>query len=174
MLQLREYQREAVDAVYSYWHHKPGSPLLVLPTGAGKSLVIGTLIRELLEGWPDMRVLIVGHVKELLEQNASELWTIWPKAPIGFYSAGLRRRDATAQVLFAGVQTIYNKAHLIGHIDIVLIDEAHLTPRNAETQYGQLLAGLEAINPDLKRVGLTATPFRLGEGMLHEGDNAMF
>src|SRR4051794_13662703 len=133
MLQLREYQRACVDAVYDYWGKKPGSPLLVLPTGAGKSLVIGTLVRELLEGWPDMRILIVTHVKELLTQNASELVGLWPEAPVGFFSAGLGKRDAKAQVLFAGVQTVGNKAHLIGHIDIVLIDEAHLTPRKTET-----------------------------------------
>jgi DNA repair protein RadD len=55
-----------------------------------------------------------------------------------------------------------------------MVDEAHLMPRNGETQYGQLLAGLRAINPDLKLVGLTATPYRLGEGSLHEGEGALF
>jgi DNA repair protein RadD len=174
MLQLRDYQRAAVDAVFDYWREKPGSPLVVLPTGGGKSLVIATLVREILEGWPDMRILCVTHVKELLKQNAEELLRLWPFAPVGFYSAGLNRRDAHAQIIFGGVQTIANKVEHIGHIDLVLVDEAHLMPRKSETQYGQLMDGLRAINPDLKLVGLTATPYRLGEGLLTEGEGALF
>lgn len=174
MLKLRDYQRQAVDSVFDYWRENDGSPLIVLPTGAGKALVIATFIRELLESYPDMRILCVTHVKELLTQNAQELLGVWPFAPVGFYSAGLGRKDAHAQIIFGGVQTIANKAERIGHIDLVLVDESHLMPRDAETQYGKLLDGLRRINPDLKLVGLTATPFRLGEGMLHEGEGAIF
>jgi DNA repair protein RadD len=174
MLELRDYQRAVVDSIFAYWQDKAGSPLIVLPTGGGKSIVIATLIRELLEGWPDLRILCVTHVKELLVQNAQELLGIWPFAPVGFYSAGIGRRDAHAQVIFGGVQTIATKAHHIGHIDLVLVDEAHLMPRKSETQYGQLLKNLRQINPDLKLVGLTATPYRMGEGLLHEGEGALF
>jgi DNA repair protein RadD len=174
MLQLRDYQRAALDALYSYWDKDGGSPLLVLPTGAGKSLVIATLMRELLEQYPDMRILNVTHVRELLTQNYKELLGIWPFAPAGLYSAGLGQSDAHAQIIFGGVQTIANKTARIGHIDLVLVDEAHLVPRKSETQYGKLFAGLRAINPDMRIAGLTATPFRLGEGMLTDGDGAMF
>lgn len=172
--QLRDYQRAAVDSVFDYWQENDGSPLIVLPTGGGKSLVIATFVRELLRDYPDMRILNVTHIRELLVQNAKELLAAWPEAPIGFFSAGLNRRDARAQIIFGGVQTIYNKAASIGHIDLVLVDEAHLMPRKSETQYGQLIAGLREVNPDLKLVGLTATHFRLGEGYLHEGEGAIF
>lgn len=174
MLQLRDYQRAAVDSLYDYWSDKPGSPLIVLPTGAGKSLVLATVCKELLENYPDMRVLIVTHVRELILSNYQELIRAWPFAPAGIFSAGLGRRDARAQIVFGGVQTIAAKTALIGHIDLVMVDEAHLMPRNSETQYGQLIKGLRDINPDLKLVGLTATPYRLGEGQLHEGDDALF
>lgn len=174
MLHLRDYQRAAVDALYDYWREKPGSPLIVLPTGAGKSLVLATIARELVEGYPDMRILIVTHVRELILSNYKELLAVWPFAPAGIFSAGVGRRDAHAQVIFGGVQTIATKAQQIGHIDLVMVDEAHLMPRNSETQYGKLLADLRAINPDLKLIGLTATPYRLGEGLLHEGDGAIF
>lgn len=174
MLQLRNYQRSAVDGLYDYWREKPGSPLIVLPTGGGKSLVLGTICKELIEGWPDMRVLVVTHVRELILSNYQELLNIWPFAPAGIFSAGVGRRDAKAQIVFGGVQTIANKAHQIGHVDVVLVDEAHLIPRNSETQYGKLIDGLRAINPDLKLVGLTATPYRLGEGLLTDGDGALF
>lgn len=174
MLTLRDYQRASVDGLYNYWREQPGSPLIVLPTGGGKSLVLGTICKELIEGWPDMRVLVVTHVRELILSNYQELLNIWPFAPAGIFSAGVGRRDAKAQIVFGGVQTIANKAEQIGHIDVVLVDEAHLMPRNSETQYGKLIDGLRAINPDLKLVGLTATPYRLGEGLLTEGDGALF
>jgi DNA repair protein RadD len=174
MLELRPYQRAAIDALFQYWSDKPGSPLIVLPTGAGKSLVLATICKELLENYPDMRILIVTHVRELILGNYKELLTIWPFAPAGIFSAGVGRRDAHAQIVFGGVQTIYNKTEQLGHFDLVAIDEAHLIPRKSDTQYGKLFAGLEAINPDIKRIGLTATDYRLGEGRLTEGDGAMF
>lgn len=174
MLELRDYQKDAVDALYDYWAKEAGSPLVVIPTGGGKSLILATVVKDLVENYPDMRILIVTHVKELIAQNAQELFGLWPNAPAGIFSAGLGRRDARAQIIFGGVQTIATKTSVIGHIDLVLVDEAHLMPRKSETQYGQLLAGLRAINPDLKLVGLTATPFRLGEGQLHQGDGALF
>jgi len=174
MLELRPYQRASVDALYDYWREKPGSPLIVLPTGAGKSLVLATICKELLTDYPDMRILIVTHVRELILSNYQELIRAWPFAPAGIFSAGLGRRDARAQIVFGGVQTIAAKTEQIGHIDLVMVDEAHLMPRKSETQYGQLLNGLRETNPDLKLVGLTATPYRLGEGSLHEGDDALF
>lgn len=174
MLELRPYQAASIDALFDYWSEKPGSPLIVLPTGAGKSLVIGTLIKRLVTEYPDMRILNVTHVKELIAGNFMELMGIWPFAPAGIFSAGLGRRDANAQIIFGGVQTIASKTQAIGHIDVVFVDEAHLMPRKSETQYGKLIAGLKAINPDLKLVGLTATPFRLGEGLLTEGEDALF
>lgn len=174
MLQLRDYQRDAVDSIFEYWSKNNGSPLVVVPTGGGKALLISTFVKELLRDYSDMRILCVTHVKELIVQNAKELLGIWPQAPIGFYSASVGRKDAHAQVIFGGVQTIYNKVDRIGHIDLVLVDESHLMPRKSETQYGKLISGLRAINPDMKLVGFTATPFRLGEGLLTEGEDALF
>jgi DNA repair protein RadD len=173
-LALRPYQQAAIDGLFSYWEIEAGNPLLVIPTGGGKSLVMAEVIQRLLGGWPDMRIAVVTHVKELIAQNYTELVGIWPFAPAGIYSAGLGRRDAHAQILFAGIQTVHNKARQIGHVDIVLVDEAHLIPRNADTQYGRFLLDLAAINPDLKIVGLTATPFRLDSGRLDDGEERLF
>lgn len=131
------------------------------------------LIQRLLTGWPDLRVLVVTHVAELIEQNYLELLGAWPFAPAGIFSAGLGRRDAHSRILFAGIQTVWNKADRIGHADVLMVDECHLIPAKSETMYGKFISDLWNINPDLKIVGLTATPFRLDSGRL-VGDGTLF
>lgn len=174
MLTLRPYQNAAISSIYGYFKTNKGNPLVVIPTAGGKSLVMASFIEGVLKVWPDQRILIVTHVRELIAQNHAEMIGLWPEAPAGIYSAGLGKREAQARVLFAGIQSIHRRAHEIGHTDLVLIDEAHLIPGNSSTMYRRFLDALQAINPALKVIGLTATPFRTGSGMLHEGKDALF
>lgn len=174
MLTLRPYQQAAITSIYGYFQKNKGNPLVVIPTAGGKSLVIAAFIEGVLKAWPDQRILIVTHVRELIAQNHAEMIGLWPEAPAGIYSAGLGKREARAQILFAGIQSIHRRAHEVGHTDLVLIDEAHLIPGDTSTMYRRFLDALARINPALKMIGLTATPFRLDSGMLHEGKNALF
>lgn len=174
MLTLRPYQQVAIASIYGYFQTHKGNPLVILPTAAGKSLVAAAFIEGVLKAWPDQRILIVTHVRELIAQNHAEMIGLWPEAPAGIYSAGLGKREAQARILFAGIQSIHRRAQEIGHTDLVLIDEAHLIPGNSSTMYRRFLDGLAQINPALKVIGLTATPFRVDCGMLHEGKNALF
>lgn len=169
-LALRPYQQQAIAGLYDYWQSEAGNPLLVLPTGAGKSLVMASLMQDLVQGWPDMRIACVTHVRELISQNYAELVGLWPWAPAGIYSAGLNRRESQAQILFAGIQSVRDRADHIGHVDVLFVDECHLIPRNSATSYGVFIAAMREINPDLKIVGLTATPYRLDSGRLDEPD----
>ena len=174
MLTLRPYQQAAITAIYGYFQKNTGNPLVVIPTAGGKSLVMASFIEGVLKVWPDQRILIVTHVRELIAQNHAEMIGLWPEAPAGIYSAGLGKREAQARVLFAGIQSIHARAREIGHTDLVLIDEAHLIPGKSSTMYRRFLDALSAINPALKVIGFTATPFRTGSGMLHEGETALF
>lgn len=171
---LRPYQRESLDALYAYWDAGGGNPLIVLPTGAGKSLVIATLAQELLAQWPTLRIGVVTHVKELIKQNFLELMRAWPAAPAGIYSAGLGRRDMHSRILFCGIQSVHRKAKQLGGFDLLLVDEAHLIPRASNTTYGRFLSDLRDIVPDMRVVGLTATPYRLDSGRLDTGDEKLF
>jgi DNA repair protein RadD len=173
-LQLRPYQRAALDAIYAYFAAATGHPLVVIPTAGGKSLVAAAFIQEVLARWPDERIIILTHVRELISQNFAELIRLWPEAPAGIYSAGLNRRDVQAQILFAGIQSVHRKAYAIQRADLVLVDESHLIPRQANTTYRRFLGDLTRINPQLKVIGLTATPYRLDSGMLHTGPDALF
>lgn len=166
MLELRYYQRDALDALYDYWRNGGGNGLIVLPTGAGKALVIAKLIEELLASYPDMRILNVTHSAPLVGQNYQEFLGLLPFAPAGIYSAGLGRRDARAQVLFCGIQSVWNKVELIGDIDLVVVDEAHAISRNANTQYGKFFKAVRERNPDSRTCGTTATDYRMDSGRL--------
>jgi len=172
--ELRDYQRAAIDGIYSWFEESAGNPLVVVPTGGGKSVIAAEFIREVIEAYPSERIMVVTHVKELIGQNHATLLKVWPEAPAGIYSAGLKRRDTRSRVLFCGVQSVYRRADELGHFDLVIIDEAHLIPPKGWGMYQQLLTGLRAINPKVKLIGLTATPYRTDTGKLDDGDDRLF
>lgn len=173
--QLRDYQTSAVDGLYQYWADGRGeNPLIVAPTGAGKTAIIAQIVKDAMS-FPGTRVLVLSHVKELLEQGAEGLLRMYPEADLGFYSASIGQKRLDKPITFAGIQSVYQRAYeMIPAPDLVLIDEAHMVPKNSETRYGKFLADLKACNPRIKVVGLTATPYRLDSGTLHEGKGAIF
>jgi DNA repair protein RadD len=164
---LRDYQQRTLDQLYAWFEAgNSGNPCLVLPTGAGKSHIVAALCKDALQNWPETRVLMLTHVKELISQNAEKMRQHWPNAPLGIYSAGLKCKDLGEPITFAGIQSVRTKAKSLGHIDLVIIDECHLVSHKEEGGYRTLLADLTAINPNLRVVGLTATPYRLGHGYI--------
>jgi DNA repair protein RadD len=173
-MKLRDYQQRAIDELYAWFEagHK-GNPCLVLPTGAGKSHIIAALCKGALQSYPETRILMLTHVKELIEQNAEKMLQHWPNAPLGVFSASLRRKDLEEPITFAGIQSIRNRAQEIGHIDLVIIDECHLVSHKDEGGYRKLIRELVDINPRLRVIGLTATPYRLGHGLITD-EPAMF
>src|SRR6056297_4142432 len=86
-LKLRDYQQAAVDAVYNHLRNRDDNPVAVLPTGAGKSLVLAKIASDAVSRWGG-RVLVLAHVKELLEQNADKVRRLCPNIEGGLYSAG--------------------------------------------------------------------------------------
>lgn len=173
MIQLRPYQQHAIAALYDWFQHHSGNPVLVLPTGSGKSVVLSELCRDAITSWPETRILVLSHVKEILEQDATKIRQHWPAAPLGVYSAGMGMKRL-AQITVAGIQSIRLKAAALGHIDLAIIDECHLVSHKDEGTYRALIAELSAINPALRVVGLTATPWRLNHGVITEGRETLF
>ena len=171
---LRDYQRAAIDSIYEWFSTQSGEQILVLPTGSGKSLIQASFVKDVLEKWPDQKILLVVHVRELVEQTYKTILKLWPEAPVGVYSAGLGKREHTSPIVVAGIQSIYKKHLSIGHRDLILIDECHRIPTSGEGMYQQLLVGLKSINPHLRLIGLTATPYRMKQGYIWDGDDALF
>lgn len=168
---LRDYQDAAVRAVWSYFEGGGrGNPIIALGTGTGKSLINAELIRSMTEAFPHTSILCLTHVKELIENNHATLLKHAPhlKPITGVYSAGLGKRE-TAQISFAGIQSVAKYPAKYRGVDIVLIDECHLVGTAASSRYIDFLTKLRQYNPKIKVIGLTATPFRLGVGMLTDG-----
>ena len=178
-MKLRNYQQAAVDSVFSYWDRapsttsKPASPLIVMPTGSGKSPTLGEIVRRLVADY-GCRVVIATHRAELIVQDTKAVRSIYPMADIGIVSAGLGRREYGHAITIGGIQSLAGKPAMMGHVDVMIVDEAHLISTSSTTQYHATIAALRAVNPDMRLVGLTATPYRLGQGYLTEGDDALF
>jgi len=166
MLQPRSYQIEAVNSLYAYFATQQGNPVMALPTGTGKSVIIAMFLQSIYYQFPGQRVMVLTHVKELIQQNYDKLMTLWPAAPAGVYSAGLNRKESHRKITFAGIGSVAKKADQFGHIDIVVIDEAHMVSPSDETLYQKFLADLHKFNQHIKVIGLTATPWRLGTGQI--------
>ena len=164
---LRTYQTEAVDAAYDAWADGENA-LVVLPTGSGKTHVIAQVAKDAVE--QKERVLVVAHVKELLHQSMEKLKTAAPDLDVGIYSAGIGRRDTEQPVIICGIQSVFDKAALLGHRDTVIIDEVHRVPREETSRYQTLLSGLRATNAGVKVLGLTATPYRMDAGYIYGKD----
>jgi len=159
---LRPYQREAVGRVVAHFRTSDEPAVVVLPTGSGKSLVIAELAR-LARG----RVLALAHVRELVEQNHAKYRAYGLEADI--FSAGLGRKESARQVVFGSVQSVVRnlEAFTDGRFTLLVIDECHRVSPDEDASYRQVIDHLRAANPRLKVLGLTATPYRLGQGFLY-------
>ncbi|WP_299005839.1 DEAD/DEAH box helicase [uncultured Shewanella sp.] len=160
-MKLRDYQQDSVDAAISHFKKTTDSAVLVLPTGAGKSIVIAQLAK-IAKG----RVLVLTHVKELVAQNAEKVGLLTTAASI--YSAGLKQKSTTGKTVVASIQSAVKKPQQFNEaFSIVIIDECHRVSNEKTSQYQQLLTHLFKQNPKLKLLGLTATPYRLGIGWIY-------
>lgn len=165
------YQTDAKNSIFDYYftQGKNGNPLVCMPTGTGKSIVIADFLRDVFRYFPMQRVMMLTHVWKLIQQNAAKMQEVWPTAPLGIHSAGLDMRDTMMPIVFGGVQSVVKNVEAFGHRDLLLIDEAHLINMEEGRQYEIVINGLKKINPFLKVIGFTATPYRMKMGMITDG-----
>ena len=161
MYQLRPYQQEAVDRTLNYFRKLRSPAVIVLPTGAGKSLVIAE-VAKIAKG----RVLVLAHVKELVEQNHLKYESYGLHA--GIYSAGLNQKDSEQKVIFGSIQSVAKaKDAFFSDFTLLVIDECHRVGLEPESQYAKVIEQLKRNNPRICILGLTATPYRLGLGWIY-------
>ena len=116
---LRPYQQEAVERTVLHFRKSNDPAVIVLPTGAGKSLVIAELARI-----AKQKILVLAHVKELVEQNSQKYKSFGLEASI--FSAGLKEKSLNHQVTFASVQSLSRNLNKLNeHYSLLIIDECH-------------------------------------------------
>lgn len=169
-MELRPYQKDAFERTIDALNKKSNA-LIVIPTGGGKTAIMSFLCQYIV-GWGG-RAVILSHVKELLEQAYKTLKKFDINLDVGIYSAGLDKRQAKNKIVCAQIQTVYQKAKEFGKETILIIDEAHLIPKSEDSRYRTFLNDMLEINPRTKLVGLTATPYRMDDGLIY-GENELF
>ncbi len=162
MYKLRPYQQEAVDRALAHFRRSRNPALIVLPTGAGKSLVIAELAK-IAKG----RVLVLAHVKELVEQNYLKYTSYELEA--GIYSAGLNQKQTHQKVIFGSIQSVARADEsFFKDFSLVIIDECHRVSDESQSQYSTVIKSLQEHNSQICILGLTATPYRLGLGWIYQ------
>ena len=169
MFELRPYQAPIAEKVFTYMKNNPSKhPLVAAPTGSGKTVILSDLILKAVTKWPDTQVLVLSHVREILEQDHKSIG-FHTGLDVGIYSAGLGKREFK-QVTVAAIQSVYRRPTDFKDYKFIIIDECHLIPPGSDTMYRKFFAGLK--NP--RYFGLTATPFRLGSGYIYGEDDSIF
>jgi len=175
---LRPYQEKARSDYHNYFKHfnydnaildfnqNIDESLSIIPTAGGKSAIQAQVIIDLFNAYPSWnhKILNVTHVKELITQNCDEFMGLAPGIECGIYSAGAKKKEHTPPVIFGGIQSMVNAAHLFGYVDRVHVDEAHRISPDDATLYQKFIKELRRYNPNLKICGFTATAYRLEKG----------
>lgn len=173
----RDYQDYAANAPIEYFQNGgTGNPLVAAPTGVGKSVMIALFLKRVFEMWggQQLKAMMLTHSKILIEQNLEKLLELWPTAPVGICSAGLKRQDTKNPIIFGGIGSVANIPLYFGHVDFILVDEAHMISLKDSGQYRQFINYIKSVNPKCVVIGFTATKFRMGQGLLTEGEGALF
>lgn len=153
-MQLRPYQEEARQAVFSEWENGNGKTLLVLPTGCGKTIVFAKVTEDGVRG--GNRVLILAHRGELLDQAADKI-----KKATGLHCS-VEKAEQTClgswhRVTVGSVQSLMREKRLSqftpDYFDIIIVDEAHHCISDGYQRVLQYFS-------KAKVLGVTATPDR--------------
>lgn len=174
MIQLRDYQNRVIADLWKWFSaNQTGNPIVEACVGAGKSIVIAETIRQAL-AYPGTRVLMCVASRELCRQNAEKLLRIWPDAPVGIYSAGLKSKQLGYQILYATIGSIHKRWHELGHLDLILIDECHNVSAKDQGMYRDLIRNLLTVCPRLRVIGWTGTAFHGNGVWLHDAEDPLF
>lgn len=159
---LRPYQDECGIALMEDIGNK-GNPILQLPTGAGKSIIIADICRRCYEKWGGIKILVLTHRAKLVEQDAEKFNKLGLEPNV--YCAELRKKQI-GQFTLASILSVARKPELFADTNLVVVDEVQMINNENEGSYRKFLSQL----PKAKVVGLSATPYRLKGGCCYGKD----
>jgi len=167
-MEARWYQTESDDALMADVQIEDCHPIIVAPTGSGKSFMICNFIASYLTKNPTAKILVLSHIQEILEQDFDALNEFFYGIEVGLYSSGLDSR-IIKKITVAGIQSVWRRPELFKGVTVVIVDECHLVTIKQNGMYRKFLSHIDA-----NYVGFTATHFRLGHGYIHKGPNNLF
>lgn len=156
MWELRDYQKEAVQAAKRHLVKSDEPAILDLATGAGKSIIIASIAEWIHKA--GKRVLVLTHSSDLVAQNAEKYRLTG--AECGIYSAKLNKKQSSHHVIFAGIQSVARNLSEFEGFSLVCIDEAQYVSNDPNTAYQKVISHIRMHNPKARILGLTATPSR--------------
>jgi DNA repair protein RadD len=175
MLIPRPYQSKVVEDLWSYFNtHPDGNPVVEACVGAGKSMMVAMIAQRAMQEYPGTRIVVIVPSKELLVQNVQELYTVWPEASAGIYSAAVGRKQLGYDLTYATIGSIYKQAAVMGRVDLILADECHGIATSDTGMWRKLIADLRLYGSPARVVGLTGTPFRGNGVWLTHGEDPLF
>lgn len=168
-MQLRDYQIRTLDQTWSALQEKL-NVLITAPCSAGKTILFSKIIQRLIRENPSFRCLILVDREILVTQSADKLARVAPELAlsIGIVCASVSSRKRTDKpVTVASRQSLINQLDDFPPVQLVICDEAHLMaiPHDDNMlpdQYSKIIARLRDYNPNMRLLGCTASPYRLG------------
>lgn len=161
MFKLRPYQAEAVGNTLAHIERSLASAVVVLPTGAGKSLVVAELAR-LIHQRSGKPVLCLAPSKELVLQNHGKYIAYGYKASV--YSASAGSKSMRHDVIFGSPKTVYNNIQKFGDFAAIIVDEC----QGITNTLCAIIDAMRKRNPKVRLIGLTATPYRMLTGYIYK------
>ena len=169
-LTLRPYQQRVVDSIIDALNGGMMSPCASVATGGGKSAILSALAAKFIA--KGHNVVALTHVRELIGQLERTALRLVPADKVGVIATGLGRKDPLRQFQICQIQTVGRRPHTIGPRRVCIIDEHHLL-NHEEGQYLKTIEALRVMTPDMRLIGLSATPFRSATGLVY-GPGRMF
>ncbi|MFI8988632.1 DEAD/DEAH box helicase [Streptomyces antimycoticus] len=167
----RPYQRDAITALRNGWSSGTNRLAIVLPTGAGKTVVFSTLVHQMLDSLDGQRALVIAHREELIQQAAAKLLAVDPLLRVGIVKAE-RDEHHDADVIVASVQTLAvpRRREAIRDIGLIIVDECH---HAAARTYMEVLEHFGAWR-GVPTAGFTATMTRTDGGLAEVWQDVVF
>ena len=164
---LRQYQINAINKIYTALSLKQ-NVLLKAIMGAGKTVISVCLCQEILKKNPDIKILILAHKQELIQQfeKAFYKFTKIPNNKIGICCSGFKKNNIKKQITIATIQTFINYSKKYIGAGFIIVDECHKINMTEETQYKKVINNLRGKRDKSRLLGITATDFRLDTGFI--------
>lgn len=179
MIDLRPYQVRTLDQAWDAMQYQH-NVLIVAPCAAGKTIMFAKIVQRLLRENPTFRALILVDREILVTQSRDKLFSVAPElgGDIGIVCSSVTAdKDHSKRVTIASRQTLVNQLDRFEPVQLTIIDECHLmaVPKTSDIeppdQFAKIISALREYNPNMRLLGCTASPYRLGTGYIFGGNN---